>query len=110
VGVGKVAAAMVAIGLCVTACGGDNGGTTKATVHATTARKALPTVARTTTTAARTKPRAYIVKPGDSLSRIAKQFGVTVAAIATANGIKDPDMIVAGQRLRIPAATTSTTR
>jgi LysM repeat protein len=44
----------------------------------------------------------YIVKRGDSLAVIAKRFGVTVSAIVACNGIKNPNMIYAGQKLCIP--------
>jgi LysM repeat protein len=49
-------------------------------------------------------PRSYKVQPGDSLRRIARQFGVTPAAILAANPtIPDADHIQVGQRLVIPA-------
>ncbi len=48
------------------------------------------------------EPRIYIVRRGDTLSQIAARYGVTVATIAAANGIKDPSKIVEGQRLVIP--------
>lgn len=44
----------------------------------------------------------YRVEPGDTLSSIAQRFGTTVQAIASANGITDPDRIYAGQWLDIP--------
>ena len=50
------------------------------------------------------KAEEYIVQPGDSLSRIAGQFGTTVEAIAQANDISDPNLIVVGQVLEISAA------
>lgn len=43
----------------------------------------------------------YIVKPGDNLSKIAKQYGTTVRAIKAANG-KTSDMIRVGEKLLIP--------
>lgn len=46
----------------------------------------------------------YVVQRGDALSKIAKKFGVTQAAIMAANGIKDPNKIFAGKKLVIPAA------
>jgi LysM repeat protein len=48
------------------------------------------------------KPQTYVVQPGDTLSIIASQFGVSVSAIQEANGISDPDEIVPGQVLVIP--------
>ncbi|MBM4401993.1 MAG: LysM peptidoglycan-binding domain-containing protein [Candidatus Cloacimonetes bacterium] len=44
----------------------------------------------------------YTVQAGDSLYWIARSFGATVAAIAEANGITNPDMIFVGQKLIIP--------
>ncbi|MFN2296627.1 MAG: LysM peptidoglycan-binding domain-containing protein [Candidatus Promineifilaceae bacterium] len=45
---------------------------------------------------------AYIVKPGDSLSKIASRFGVTVQEIVDANHIEDPNVVVVGMELTIP--------
>jgi LysM repeat protein len=42
----------------------------------------------------------YVVKSGDTLTRIAKTHGTTVQAIRTANGLKT-DRIVVGQKLKI---------
>lgn len=48
-------------------------------------------------------PRAtYTVKPGDTLTAIAIRFGTTVAAIASANNISNPNLIQVGQVLNIP--------
>jgi LysM repeat protein len=38
----------------------------------------------------------------DGLREIAQLFGTSVDAIAQANGIENPDLIFAGQRLQIP--------
>ena len=48
------------------------------------------------------KPRYYVVQPGETLGIIARRFGVTVAAIQKANGISDPRLLRAGQRIIIP--------
>jgi nucleoid-associated protein YgaU len=48
----------------------------------------------------------YVVKSGDSLSKIAKSYYGNVndfKKIAEANNISDPDKIQAGQQLKIPA-------
>jgi LysM repeat protein len=47
----------------------------------------------------------YTVKPGDTLGAIAKRSGVSVTALASANGIKDVNRVYAGQQLQIPGAT-----
>lgn len=44
----------------------------------------------------------YRVKRGDSLSKIAQWYGVSVHELAKANGIKNPNRIYAGQILCIP--------
>jgi LysM repeat protein len=44
----------------------------------------------------------YTVQPGDTLGRIATRFGVSVAAIMSANGLSNPNLIFVGQRLTIP--------
>lgn len=43
----------------------------------------------------------YIVKNGDTLSKIAKAHGTTVAKLAKINGIKNPDIIYAGQKIEL---------
>lgn len=44
----------------------------------------------------------YIVKPGDTLWKIAKQFNSIIDEIARMNGIENPDLINVGQKLYIP--------
>ena len=44
----------------------------------------------------------YIVKKGDTLWNIAKEFGSTIDDIVRANGIEDPNVIMPGQKLFIP--------
>jgi LysM repeat protein len=50
----------------------------------------------------------YIVKPGDSLSVIAKEFGLSLADVMAANYIGNPNTIYVGQRLVIPDAPDET--
>lgn len=49
-------------------------------------------------------PLLYTVQAGDSLQAIAQQFGVSLEALAAANGLTNPNAILAGQQLLIPAA------
>ena len=50
--------------------------------------------------------QTYSVKSGDSLSKIANEFGVSVKALRSANNLKT-DKIVVGQKLKIPAKTSA---
>lgn len=47
----------------------------------------------------------YMVKKGDTLSTIARKYGTTVAKLAKANAIQNPDVIHTGQLLIIPSGT-----
>ena len=44
----------------------------------------------------------YVVRPGDTLGSIATRFGTTAGALARANGITNPNLIVIGAKLTIP--------
>ena len=46
---------------------------------------------------------AHVVQRGETLSSIARRYGVSASALASANGVSDPRSLRAGQRLRIPA-------
>ena len=48
-----------------------------------------------------TDNKIYVVKPGDTLSAIAKRFGATVDKLAKDNNIKNPNLIYPNQKLRI---------
>lgn len=43
----------------------------------------------------------YVVKSGDTLSGIASRYGTTYQHLAEINGIKNPNLIYAGQRIRV---------
>ena len=45
----------------------------------------------------------YVVKPGDTAGAIALQYGMTIATLAKANHLQNPDLIYVGQTLTIPA-------
>lgn len=49
---------------------------------------------------------AYIVKSGDTLSKIADQFNTTVANLKSLNNIADEDMIYPGDKLKTKKPTT----
>lgn len=77
---------------------------------ATTAPAEPPTAtepaweARTVTpSATEVKAQTYVVKPGDSLSRVAERTGASVDAIAHANDLAAPFVVRPGQKLAVPA-------
>lgn len=45
---------------------------------------------------------SYTLRPGETLSHVAASHGVSVAELAEANGIDDPNRVSAGQKLAIP--------
>lgn len=67
---------------------------------ATTAAASVPATA--TPTPAPGGETVYVAKPGDSLSAIAFQYGISVQELMAANDLTDPDVLFVGQRLVIP--------
>lgn len=51
----------------------------------------------------------HVVQRGEILARIARRYGTTVAAIASANNLSNPSFIYVGQRLKIPGGGSSPT-
>ena len=49
----------------------------------------------------------YVVRPGDSLSKLSRHYGVSVNQLAAANNLGQNAWLYAGQRLRIPGQATS---
>jgi flagellum-specific peptidoglycan hydrolase FlgJ len=47
------------------------------------------------------EPQIYIVKKGDTLTAIAKKYNTTVQNLVKLNNIKNPDLILVGQKLRL---------
>ncbi len=54
-------------------------------------------------------PNTYTVQPGDTLSGIAAKYGTSVDALVQLNGIKNPNLIYAGQVLKLPGGAASQT-
>lgn len=46
----------------------------------------------------------YVVASGDTMSGIAKKFGVTMQALLLANKVTDPNLVRVGQKIRVPIA------
>lgn len=53
-------------------------------------------------------PIIHVVQPGENMYRIGLRYGVSVDAIAAANGISNPALIFVGQQLTIPGTTGGT--
>lgn len=49
-----------------------------------------------------TSHRLYIVRRGNTLTQIAREYGVTIENIVELNGIANPNLIYIGETLRIP--------
>ncbi|WP_461227111.1 LysM peptidoglycan-binding domain-containing protein [Lacticaseibacillus suihuaensis] len=50
----------------------------------------------------------YTVRRGDTLTAIARRYGTTVSALAALNGLKNPNVLMVGQKLVVKKATTTT--
>lgn len=66
---------------------------------------ATPAAAPATAATETAGEQVYVVKSGDTLTRIAAKFGTTVKALRAANNLKT-DRIKVGDKLRIPVKTT----
>jgi LysM repeat protein len=76
-------------------------------LHIPAVLAASPSATTTTTTGdASSAGQTYTVKSGDSLTKIAGQFGISVKALRSANSLKT-DKIVVGQKLAIPAKSSA---
>ena len=97
------ALALFFVGPMLLGIGGDDGGGGAAATPRPTAAAATPTAAPTVPPAP--TPQVYVVAKGDTMSRIAKKFGVTVDQILAANPqIKNPDKIKEGDEDHDPGA------
>lgn len=91
--------------------GGSSDTAATTTVATTTTVQGATTVPTTTVppTTATTVPTSYVVQSGDTLTKIANQFGTTVAAIVALNQLENPDRLSEGQVLQLPPPTVPTT-
>ncbi len=86
--------AAVAIALVVAASTGDNG----------SSKKNAPTKQQKGGTGGKPKkptPKTYVVEEGDTLSAIAHKTGVPLAQIERLNPDIDPQILIAGQELKL---------
>lgn len=80
--------------------------TATATPSATPAPTQAPPVSTVPTQTPAATPAAqviHVVHPGETLSSIARLYGVSYQAIMDANGLEDPNLLEVGQELVIPA-------
>lgn len=54
--------------------------------------------------------KVYVVRSGDTLSEIARKFGIGIEDLAGANGISNMSSIKIGQELRVPSARNAPSR
>ena len=83
---------LIYVGTTLTVPGGSSGGTASDAGSPTTPSPAVGASAE------------HIVASGETLGAIATQYGLTVTALAGANGITNPDLIFIGQRLAVPTS------
>ena len=77
---------------------------TKLTATPTPPAAETPTAAPTPT--ATTVPDVHTVSAGETLTSIARRYGLTVGQLMAINGIDNPDELIAGQVLLVSAAST----
>jgi N-acetylmuramoyl-L-alanine amidase len=67
----------------------------------------LPATGAQPSAPAPTGATIVVVAPGQSLTAIAARYGTTVSALAHANGLANPNHVLAGSKLVIPPTTSS---
>ncbi|MCY7952932.1 N-acetylmuramoyl-L-alanine amidase [Bacillus inaquosorum] len=65
------------------------------------------TTSKPSSSASKASWSTYTVKKGDTLSKIAKAEGVSVANLQSWNNIKDPNKITVGQKLKLKGSSSS---
>jgi len=56
-----------------------------------------------------TDVRLHVVAAGETLYEIAQKYGMTVDALAQANNLANPNLLVVGTQLKVPAVSSSST-
>jgi LysM repeat protein len=94
-------------GLPAFSCGGSNGGNGQVNLNDVPTATLPSTLPDPLIVSGTPRPAAggtYTVASGDNPSSIAAQFGISVDELMAANGITDPTLLHAGQKLIIPGA------
>ncbi len=63
--------------------------------------------ATTTSKSTVSTTKVYVVKSGDTLGKIAKKYGTTVAKLASLNGIKNVNKIYVGEKIKVSSTATA---
>ncbi|MBR2493595.1 MAG: LysM peptidoglycan-binding domain-containing protein, partial [Paludibacteraceae bacterium] len=64
-------------------------------------------ISTTTTSKPASTDEVYVVKSGDTLSKIAAKYGTTYQKLAAYNNIANPNIISVGQKIKIPKGTST---
>ena len=97
---GAVGIAALALFMLPALLGIGGGGTSTASPSAS---RPVVTAKPTTTTPAAPSAQVYVIKEKDTLSKVAKKYGITLEALLAANpDIKNADKISVGQQIVIP--------
>ncbi|MDV7714565.1 LysM peptidoglycan-binding domain-containing protein [Oenococcus oeni] len=79
------------------------------TIGSSTSTSTSTSTSSTSSSSTSSSSKSYTVASGDTLTSIAKAYGTTVSAIATANNISNPDYIYVGEVLTIGSSTSTST-
>jgi membrane-bound lytic murein transglycosylase D len=88
-----------------TAAGSAQGGTPVAESRPEIAAQLPERQPAATPAAAKSKSSVHVVRTGDTLYGVARRYGVTIPALAAANGMSSKSHLTAGERLAIPGRT-----
>ena len=77
------------------------------TVRGAAAAGSTATASRSAKRTAGPAARTHTVRSGETLSHVAARYGVTVSGVARASGIRVSSVLQVGQRLRIPAGSST---
>jgi LysM repeat protein len=69
-----------------------------------------PSAAPSATSGMKPTGSLYAIQMGETLDQVARRYGVSVSALAAANGLADPDRVRSGTVLRIPSGAPAVAR
>ncbi len=96
-------AALLAATIALTACSSGTGSTNQPPPTSRSVLTTAPSDLTTTTTTTTPGPAIYVIQPGDTLSGVAAQNGLTLDELLRANpAITDPTRLQPGDQIVIP--------